>query len=286
MKIYQRNWQTFLDFCYTTLKLSSPLPAEPAHVCLFLTQLTQKGLAYRTITTYTSAISFVHKMGQHRDPTSTFVVHKTLQGIQNQASRTTGRQLSPITRDILNKLVSALPAAQNSPYDQRLWTAVFTLTYHACLRAGEVVCSNTTEHTLSLDQVRLTTDSIHIKFQSYKHTRTPTPTMVLPQDYDSICCPVQALRQYLQLRGISPGPLFIDENRIPIDRQRLSATLKSSIQLIGLNPANYNTHSFRIGRATQLAQDNHTHSTIQATGRWHSSAYLRYIRPQTITLPN
>lgn len=286
MQIYQRNWQAFHQFCLNTLERPHPLPAEPTDICLFLTHLTQKGLAYRTVTTYTSAISFVHKMRQYPDPTIAYIVHKTLQGIRNKTSTTTTRQLSPITRDILKKLLAILPNSCTSLYDQKLWAAIFTLTYHACLRAGEAVYSNSTEHTLSFDQVKLTTNSIHIDFHSYKHSRSPTPTMVLQQDPDPVCCPVKTLGQYLRLRGTSQGPLFIHQNHIPVERQTLSAALKSTIQLIGLKPENYNTHSFRIGRATQLAQDNHPHNTIQTAGRWHSSAYLRYIRPQTVTLPH
>ena len=284
-KVYQRNWEAFHNFCINTLKRTHALPADPTDVCLFLTHLAQKGLAYRTITTYTSAISFVHKMQQHSDPAAAFVVHKTLQGIRNNPASTPSRQLSPITRPILQPLVSALPMAHTSVYSQKLWAAIFTLTYHGCLRAGEAVLSNSSEHTLQLNQVSVIQNTVHIKFLSYKHSRKAIPTMVLQQDEHPSCCPVRTLQSYLQLRGNTPGPLFVNQTLIPIDRHLLSSTLKSCIQLAGLNPDSYNTHSFRIGRATQLAQDNHTHATIQTAGRWHSSAYLRYIRPDTITLP-
>ena len=286
VKVYQRNWEAFHQFCTTTLKRPHALPADATDLCLFLTHLAQKGLAYRTITTYTSAISFVHKMHQYPDPSAVFIVNKTLQGIRNNTAQTTKSQLSPITKPILRKLITALPEAFTSLYSRKLWAAVFALTYHACLRAGEAVQSNTLEHTLKTDQVTIQDNTIHIKFRSYKHSTTTTPTMVLQQDVDPICCPVYTLRQYLQLRSNKGGPIFIDQNQSPIDRQLLSSTLKAMITLIGLKPENYNTHSFRIGRATQLAQDNHSYATIQTAGRWHSSAYLRYIRPNSITLPN
>ena len=47
----------------------------------------------------------------------------------------------------------------------------------------------------------------------------------------------------------------------------------------------YNTHSFRIGRATQLAKDNETEATIKSTGGWKSAAYNKYIRPNNSALP-
>ena len=47
----------------------------------------------------------------------------------------------------------------------------------------------------------------------------------------------------------------------------------------------YNTHSFRICRATQLAKDNATEATIKSTGGWKSAAYNKYIRPNYSALP-
>ena len=65
----------------------------------------------------------------------------------------------------------------------------------------------------------------------------------------------------------------------------MSHTLKSAVQFCGQDPRRFDTHSFRIGRASQLAADNASDLTIRATGRWKSNAFLEYIRPHSVILP-
>lgn len=283
--IYQRNWEAFHTFSTTTLQRSDALPADPADVCLYITHLHQKGLSYKTIVTYTSSISFVHKLYGKSDPTAAFIVTKTLHGLKNRLTHTPSRQLSPITKGILQQLVAILPSILTCDYNQKLWTAVFSLSYHACLRAGEAVQSTSKEHTLHYSQLSITPSHVKITFKTYKHSSHRTPTILLQKDTQHNSCPVRTLQEYLRLRGTQSGPLFMTQNHIPIDRSAFSSTLKTTVRAIGLDPSNYNTHSFRIGRATQLAQDHHTDATIRSAGRWRSSAYLQYIRPQNVTLP-
>ena len=195
------------------------------------------------------------------------------------------RPLRPITRDILNRMTQALQHTVITHYDRLLWTAVFSLSFHACLRASEAVQSNTSTHTLQLHQIKLLPNSLTISFSSYKHSAHNTPDLTIQADPCSISCPIAALSQYLTARGTSSGPLFISQSSTPIDRETFSANIKNAIRHIGLDQTFYNTHSFRIGRATQLAQDNHPEATIRAAGRWRSTAYLQYIRPNAHTLP-
>ena len=54
--------------------------------------------------------------------------------------------------------------------------------------------------------------------------------------------------------------------------------------LNGCDPANVTCHSLRIGAATQLAQKNVCDRLIQAAGRWNSTAYEGYNRPDYPTL--
>ena len=53
---------------------------------------------------------------------------------------------------------------------------------------------------------------------------------------------------------------------------------REALTAIGLDPAQYVGHSFRIGAATTGAAAGIEDSTIQALGRWSSSAFLSYIR--------
>lgn len=61
-----------------------------------------------------------------------------------------------------------------------------------------------------------------------------------------------SLVNYLDLRGLGPGPLFLYQDGSPLPRSKLSAFLKSTLQSAGV-PGNLSGHSFRIGAATTAA---------------------------------
>ena len=282
--MYQHHWDTFTTFQLSQLSNNS-FPASPEAVALFTIHLSQKKLAIRTIRTYTSAISYIHKINNFPDPASSFLVAKTIQGLQNQNTQSVRSPLLPITRVILHQLIDNIPTCCHSTYHRYMWSALFHLCYHGCLRAGEAVVSSTPEHTLKVHQVQVSQSHITINFKSFKHSGDATPSVTIQADPNPARCPVKALQAYLAVRPQVDGPLFIETNATPIHRTQFTAFLKSVLAGTTLDPDSFNTHSFRIGRATQLAQDNHSQETIRSAGRWKSSAYIRYIRSDNIHLP-
>ena len=95
-------------------------------------------------------------------------------------------------------------------------------------------------------------------------------------------CPVSALMQYINLRGSQTGPFFIDSSQAVITKQRFVEQIREILCSIGLPQHQYTGHSFRIGAATTAAAAGIEDSTIQTLGRWHSAAFLQYIRtPKT-----
>ena len=56
--------------------------------------------------------------------------------------------------------------------------------------------------------------------------------------------------------------------------------LKRMVESLGL-PGVFNTHSLRIGAATEAAAAGFSGHEIQKLGRWASRAFLTYIRPST-----
>ena len=255
---------------------------------MFLVHLHKQRLRATTIRTYLTAISFVHRIKNMPDPSHSLLITKTLHGIANLDKLRPSTPLRPITRDILHKLIDAIPAIQPFPYYQALLKALFLLTYHACMRAGEAVVSMHDQHTLSLSDIESTTynqlPAYNITFRTYKHSHNPAILTLLPASTPQYC-PVQSLKEYLRIRGQTPGKLFISCTRQPINRHFFADNLKSALGQLGLPSNQYNTHSFRIGRATQMALEHTPDSVIRTVGRWHSSAYQGYIRPTAIDLP-
>lgn len=286
---YKKHWSVFKNFILEHLRCNFSMPIKTHTIGLFVVYLHRQNLKASTIRTYMSAISYFHKSHGHTDPTASFIVNKALQGVSKQ-SITTKTPLLPITKTELTSILSAIPFNTNSDYSHIMYRALFLVCFHACLRAGEVVHSNTNRHTLQLDQLQKcelgSSNTFLIKFLSYKHsTDKQQPQVVLTPNPDKRLCPVKAIERYLKRRGLEKGPLFIKENKKPLSRAEFSCFLKDCLELEGLSSECYNTHSFRIGRATQLAQDNAPDSVIQQTGRWKSSAFRKYIRPTYVQLP-
>jgi hypothetical protein len=91
-------------------------------------------------------------------------------------------------------------------------------------------------------------------------------------------CPIAATTPYLAMRGAEEGPLFKFEDGTFLQRDRFVAEVRKVLRAVGIDHSLYSGHSFRIGAATTAALAGVESHTIQTLGRWHSSAYLLYIR--------
>ena len=193
-----------------------------------------------------------------------------MQGISNVDKQSSNPSRKPITKDLLHQIIDAVPYTQQNQYSILLVKELFLLSYHACMRAGEAVMSSHDQHTLSLQDVEKVMHegypAYHIAFTSYKHSKGGS-SFILTAARQLNYCPVKALEDYLLLRGTSPGKLFVNIFGQPLDRQYFNNALKMALLHIGMPAWEYNTHSFRIGRATQLALENAPDNTIRSVGR-------------------
>ena len=67
-------------------------------------------------------------------------------------------------------------------------------------------------------------------------------------------------------------------NGSPLTRSQFTGVLAKAIRCLGLPTQVYTSHSFRIGRASDLASKGLSNETIKQLGRWKSDAVERYIR--------
>ena len=91
-------------------------------------------------------------------------------------------------------------------------------------------------------------------------------------------------REYLALRGDKAGPLFRHPRGKPVTRNFFCQKLKKDLRSLGYKSKYYNCHSFRIGRASDLATEGASDRHIALIGRWRSDAFRSYIKPQDIRI--
>jgi site-specific recombinase XerD len=94
---------------------------------------------------------------------------------------------------------------------------------------------------------------------------------------------VSSFKRYIAVIPFTNKAFFLRKEGSILTSKHTWSTLKSLLQSAGYNPSEYHTHSLRIGRATDLAAKGYTDIQIALAGRWSSSAYKKYIKPQIIS---
>ena len=281
---YAREWSKFTVFLES---LPAPLRSCPSNcLSLYVSSLHKAGKKASTIKSSLSAISWFFKIRELHDPTKAFILGRLLIGIKRRQNLPPNRA-APITLPILIRILDSLEASHRSPYTKALFKALFLLAYYGAFRAGELVISTTSEHTLELDNVSLrllpTGWAIKLSLTSFKHSSSSSQILVPSSTVPP--CPVHALKRYLRLRPSGAGKLFILPSSKPVTRGQFSKELKLCVSRAGLNPSPFNTHSFRAGRTTDLAMAGASEAIIRETGRWKSDAFKAYIRFNVFELP-
>ena len=279
---YKKVWNEFTLFCSEKLlKSDANLPVSINTLSLFLASLFQKGYAPASICTYNSAISYFHKLHNMQDPASSFFIVKMLHGARK--TRPCFDSRLPITRSILQRLISALNHTCSNPYYQAMYKAMFSIAFYGFLRVGEITknLGNNSSHCLQVSDIHQNTDGFSITFRSYKHSVPGTVSKICVARVTELAyCPVRLLEKYLGLRGNKNGCLFVHPNLLPISRSQFINALNAALSFIGLSTSVYKGHIFRIGASTWALQQGKSDTQIRALGRWKSNAFLKYLRPE------
>ena len=281
---YRRAWELYTLFLSATFHYATvTLPVSPSMLALFIAFLFEKNYAPSTVNTYISAIGYSHKFYNFHNPSKVFFIVQMLKGYNKIGFRLDNRL--PVTLPILHKLLHSIPSVVDSDYNVALFKAMFSLAFFAFLRIGEITTDSSPKHniTLQLDQLAFSVDSsnvdiaLKLTFRDYKHSYNQ-PRFTLNIEKQNVFCPVTLIRQYLNLRGYNPGPIFISLSRQPISRDFFCQLLNRTLTYCNLDPSRYKGHSFRIGAATHAAEQGLADAQIRSLGRWKSNAFLKYIR--------
>ena len=278
---YHRAWavlQTFL----AAFHISPTLPVSAINVAFFVPYLWQLQYAPNTVSTYTCAVGYLHKLNGFDGPTTNFLVQKAVRGIHRRAQPQDTRL--PISYTILGRLTQAFCFCSTVRYRTVMFRSMFLLAFFAFLRIGEITISNeksdSVPNILTFQQLHFGQGgrSVTILFRHYKHSSgRPAVVKLLPQN-QAITCPVAALNEYLTLRGTSPGFLYQWPSGTPISRADFTDILSKCLRFCNLSPEVYKGHCFRIGAATPCASIGMSDGQIRPMGRWKSDAFKRYVR--------
>lgn len=281
-KSYHHSWQLFFQLCDPT---PPQLPLSISNVCNFIAVLFERSYSPSTILSHVSALSYVHKLLNVFDPTSSFLVRKMIKGCENLHTNKESRL--PITKDILAKLLNSLDICIADYNVRILLGAVFLLAFSAFLRLGEIlVRSRQDQNTVvQVQDVKIFYDNgkpVNLvltlrHYKTIKHNRPITISLAANTQQPQFC-PVTAMHKYLSIFKPQPGPLFQFIQGTPVTNKFITDKLSFILRFLGIDPQFYKGHSFRIGAATHAANLGFSEPYIRKLGRWNSSAVNRYIR--------
>lgn len=280
---YNRALQVYKSFLSENPYLPASMPITAEHYLFFIAHCYIKQLAASTITTYISALSYVHKLHSLPDFSSNFLVKKCLHGYGNSL-KTPDKRL-PITSDMLEKLVASVEKTCTGLFIRTLIRAMFLLAFHAFLRVGELTNNKGKPPTLSYSDITFKDFQsgqpalLEVQISNFKHSKGRSVLLAIKGKADcKQFCPVKALWQFVCMRGSEEGPLFIFLDGTFVSRSFFSEKLRQCLVFCGYDTKVYKGHSFRIGAASTAASMGMSESMIQEMGRWKSSAFKKYIR--------
>ncbi len=186
----------------------------------------------------------------------------------------------PITYSILCNFPFSLSNVCRSGYERLLFIAAFTLAIFGFCRVSELVFNaDFPQKTLMLSDISFVGQCIHVNLRFSKtDQRGNGVTLILTSAKNSLICPVNALRSFIDIRPKCTEYLFCHASGDPLTRYQFSAVLKKAIRFLNLDDERFLTHSFRLGAASQCFLNNVNVKKIKEMGRWKSDSYKRYIR--------
>ena len=200
---YTNKWLMFKRFMKAH-SLGRRLPASSYAISLYVTYLHKLGYVTSTINLHLSAISYKHKLfGVHKDllPTKSFRVKQLLKSFKKSEHDAPRRK--PIGKLMLSAIIDSVHRSHISTYNKALYSAAFTLLYHAALRSGEICYTSYANHSLHFSHIRIKGSDdryLKVKLPSYKHSISK-PTPILVKATHNNICPVHHLKNLQSIVG-------------------------------------------------------------------------------------
>lgn len=290
VRTYSSGVSRYLSYCREVGRAA--LPTNEELISGFVAKLAKEKLTYASIQTYLSAIRHHHIASGLGDP-KIFQMSRLeyiLKGIRREAAHSSAmkrsRDRQPLTPHSMKKLFEEwkkLPVVSDA---KMLWAAA-CLAYFGFLRVGEFTSptTKTFDKNAHLSMTDITVDNPAeptMLFVRLKQSKTDQlrhgVTIVLGKSHKFPLCPLSAMLGYLVVRGRSEGPLFMWKDGTFLTRANFVTAVKEACVTAGLDAANFNGHSFRIGAATTAASRGMEDCMIKTLGRWESDSYQRYIK--------
>jgi integrase len=270
IRAYRWGWRHFVTWCEENGR--EALPASPETVALYLAG-TEASAKIASLQLRLVAIGQAHKTARLPNPAADELVTAAWQGLRREKG-TAPLQKAPAMKSDLKAMVETLPDSLAGIRDR----AILLVGFAGAFRRSELVA-------LDMADVEFTTEGMVITVRRSKTDQEGQGhRKAIPMGLNG-CCPVRALRRWLEASGIEGGPLFRGVDRHGhlqperLSGQSVALVVKKAAAAAGLDATNYSGHSLRAGLATSAAAAGASERAIMAqTGHRNVQMVRRYIR--------
>jgi site-specific recombinase XerD len=279
-RAYASDWRHFTAWCAG--HGLAPLPASPDTVALYLSALAHAAKT-STIGRRVSSISQAHQMaGYDPPPTRHITVRTVLAGIRRtKGTAEAGKR--PIVTEDLRRIVAELGDSGQGIRDRALLLVGFA----GAFRRSELVG-------LDVGDLEFNPEGLVVNLKRSKTDQEGQGRKVgIPYGSNPQTCPIRAVKAWLEVLGVTEGPLFrrIDRHgRVFGERlsdRGVALIVKRLAGQAGFDSAVYAGHSLRAGLATAAASAGVSERAIMAqTGHRSLTTLRRYIREGSLFLEN
>ncbi|XP_068103215.1 uncharacterized protein [Hyperolius riggenbachi] len=240
-----------------------------------------EGVSVSAMNKKVAALAFWFKLRGFQDVTKDFRVRQALKGYRAGGVQRDSRR--PVTFELLGKLVGALSCLCASEYEASLFKTAFTLSFFGAFRVGELVSPN--KHRVGgilAPDVAVQEDSVSILLRRSKTDQASKGRSVSLFRIGGPLCPRAAVESFMAIRPPGATAFLAHADGIPLTRFQFTAIFRKCLAFIGFPPAEFASHSFRIGAATEASRWGLSEEVIKKIGRWESVRFRSYIRPHLV----
>jgi hypothetical protein len=290
-----RTAKTMVEKCSHETKEDLAIPFNQRKILIFIDWLVRvRKVKASTVNSYLAGIRQLHVV-QGLDPPNlrSSLVKLVLKGMENrdgiQKRQNKHRGRLPMTVNMMLVFKNTIAGSDFTKPDKKLLWAVATMAFAGAFRIGEILSKH--ESTYDPDFTLLTRDVswsrdnssdtiIHVSLKCPKEAKSAAPTVVDLYQNNGPLCPVRAFLTWFKLKPRqNDAPLFRLDNGTPLTGPKLNYIMR---KLLGpytdSSVGSFNTHSFRIGLASMLANLGFSDDEVKAAGRWSSRAFEAYLK--------
>ncbi|XP_075199496.1 uncharacterized protein LOC142302317 [Anomaloglossus baeobatrachus] len=271
---YSQAWKVWEDW---KLSVGGDME-EDGELLLLVGHYWEAGWSVPKVDRFLAGLAFGFKVRGLKDVTKSFLVVQALKGWRRGWKVEDKRR--PISYDLLLSLGRQVESVCTSIWEKRLFKLAFSLAFFAALRLGELVCTSRFKRDgLSRDSVDLYEDRVEILIRSSKTDQVGKGCrVVLFGVPGSAMCPVRCLREFGSVAGGANIPLLVHADGSSLSRFQFISIFKRCLERGGFSSADFGSHSFRTGAATEAARRGLSDEVVKRIRRWESARFKSYVR--------